>query len=114
MSALDSPINKRAEELLKALGIQRDRSTIPALQLLIWAIRYGETEDNLPGSGAMMLRHLEDVILPMPNQEAAAYLFGEESDLDPGSKPADVMESLLEMLHLRMTENVEGYPPARR
>jgi hypothetical protein len=112
MNALNLPLNKRAQEILKQMNAPATAG-MPATSLLIRALETpGMLQDKIRGSKAMMRDHL-DLIQGMPEKNQAEYLFGEEGDLDPGADEADVLEALLEMLHLRMTENVEGYPPSR-
>ena len=106
---LSLPLNRRAHAALKTLGETVSQPGMPALDLLEWALRNNLTEEPKRVKAAM-LQHLQ-LLQGMTDEKAAAYLFGEESDLDPGEDWADVLKTLLDMLHLRMTENVEDYPP---
>ena len=107
------PLNKRAREALKAFGAKIESPGMPATDLLLWAMEHDKVQSEVRGAKAMMWEHLEMHLQALDDPEAAAYLFGEEKDLDPGSDPEAVLQTLLDMLHLRMTENVEGYPPMR-
>ena len=106
------PSSLRATEVLKTLGEMTSGSTFPPIDLLKLAISRGMQEDQVKGAQAMMLNHLQ-VIEGMPEAKQAEYLLGEETNLDPGSAPDDVLDELTGMLHLRMTETAEGYPPVR-
>jgi hypothetical protein len=111
--ALTLPLSRRAKTALEQFGAKVSQPIFPPTDLLIWAIQHRMMVDQIKGAQAMMLDHLDQVVSPMADAEAAAYLFGEESELDPGEDREDVLQTLMDMLHLRMTETVEGYPPAR-
>ena len=107
------PLSKQASKALKAYGAKVSQPGYPPTDLLTWALQNNQVEETFKGTIAMMLQHLE-VLTGMDDAKVAAYLFGEEMDLDVGSEPDDVMDVLLEMLNLRMSESVEGYPPVTR